>query len=255
MGSTDKAWERYGSENPYYGVLGTPRYLGRELGSTEIRNEFYTSGAEDVAWVIDWIRRVWPDKSEFAHAVDFGCGVGRLSFALASVAREVTGLDVSSSVIDVARHNLPQDLSGRVTFAVVDDRLNTLPASYDFVFSYIVLQHIARRRGMRLLHELVHRLDNFGVAAIHVTFERRASWAKKAATAIADRVPLVHRLGNFVRNRPKGTPRMLMTRYRLPEVLATLAAAGIVNTIQLGTDHSGHLGVMVLGRKGDGSFH
>ena len=81
-----------------------------------------------------------PGKRDLA--LDFGCGVGRVTRAMASYYDRCTGVDVSDVMVDAATslnagidrlefvHNPEPDLT------IFDD------ATFDLVYSNIVLQHL-----------------------------------------------------------------------------------------------------------------
>jgi ubiquinone/menaquinone biosynthesis C-methylase UbiE len=89
------------------------------------------------------------------RALDFGCGVGRLTQALAAHFDHVTGVDVSATMLELARqHNRTGE---RVHFL-----RNTQPdlalfpdASFDFVCSLITLQHIPTVHTRTYIREFV----------------------------------------------------------------------------------------------------
>lgn len=82
-----------------------------------------------------------------ASALEIGCGIGRLLLPLSRLASSVVGVDISPRMIAEARRacanveNIRIDLTDG-TLASVPDR------SQDFVFSYIVFQHIPERRAI-----------------------------------------------------------------------------------------------------------
>jgi ubiquinone/menaquinone biosynthesis C-methylase UbiE len=72
------------------------------------------------------------------RALDFGCGVGRLSRALLSYFPEVYGVDISPRMVTLAKENAPS-----CTFVLnQNDNLKLFQSDFfDFVYSNIVLQH------------------------------------------------------------------------------------------------------------------
>src|SRR4051812_46865197 len=91
----------------------------------------------------------------FGRALDFGCGVGRLTQALARHFTHVTGIDISEQMLDLARqYNRHGE---RVEYA-----LNTRPDlsqwpdhTFDFVYSIITLQHMEPVYARRYIAEFV----------------------------------------------------------------------------------------------------
>lgn len=55
-----------------------------------------------------------------ARILDAGCGAGQMSAELAARGAEVVGVDLSASLLEVARDRLPEASRGRVTFAAGD---------------------------------------------------------------------------------------------------------------------------------------
>ena len=107
-------------------------------------SEFFRSGEVNVANdVTPDILRICGERSPLdLRMLELGCGVGRMTRALARVFGHVTGVDVSDEMIRQARPNL-SDLTN-VRLEVVDG--STLASlryeQFDFAFSFIVFQHI-----------------------------------------------------------------------------------------------------------------
>jgi SAM-dependent methyltransferase len=106
--------------------------------------DFFRSGEMSVAnEVIPDMPRICGDRSPLdVRMLELGCGVGRMTRALARVFGHVTGVDISDEMIRQAKRGL-SDLAN-VTLEVVDG--STLASlkdeQFDFAFSFIVFQHI-----------------------------------------------------------------------------------------------------------------
>jgi SAM-dependent methyltransferase len=84
-------------------------------------------------------------------ALDYGCGEGRLAFALLDKgAHRVTGIDVSEVRVDVARRRSEQlGVADRCEFSVADAHATGFPgASFDLVVGTDVLHHLDLRRAL-----------------------------------------------------------------------------------------------------------
>jgi cyclopropane fatty-acyl-phospholipid synthase-like methyltransferase len=101
---------------------------------------FEASGERDLeAQVLDGL-----DVSPGWRVLEIGCGVGRLVRPLAGRVARVVGVDLSEAMLARARDHcegLPN-----VELVRTDGGLDSFPdAAFDFVFSYIVFQHLPRK--------------------------------------------------------------------------------------------------------------
>jgi SAM-dependent methyltransferase len=130
-------------------------------------DEFFATGVKDVN---DVMARVDQHAIQLirGRALDFGCGVGRLSQALAAHFDEVVGVDIAASMVDAARRL--DHSGGRCTFVVnvTDDLSQFAAASFDFVYTHITLQHMAPRYSMRYIREFTRLLRPGGVVVFQV---------------------------------------------------------------------------------------
>ncbi|MGY9045560.1 hypothetical protein P775_06070 [Puniceibacterium antarcticum] len=61
-----------------------------------------------------------PRDLDGVRVLDAGCGAGQMTAELAARGALVTAVDISPSLVEIARNRLPADLQGRVTFASGD---------------------------------------------------------------------------------------------------------------------------------------
>ena len=103
--------------------------------------EFLATGERDVARFVDPFLAQYPSVPR-GSVLELGCGLGRLSAALATRFSQVDAIDVSEVMVQKAAE-LHAALS-HVKFVANNGKdLSGFPSDeYDFVFSYIVLQHI-----------------------------------------------------------------------------------------------------------------
>src|SRR5689334_22910596 len=96
---TDADWESWGKRDPYFGVISDDKYRQTKLTQAE-KFEFFQSGGGHVQHVLDICRTyVYKDYAP-KSALDFGCGVGRVTIPLARVVECVVGLDVADSMLN-----------------------------------------------------------------------------------------------------------------------------------------------------------
>jgi SAM-dependent methyltransferase len=225
-------WQEFGEREPYFAVLTDERFLRDRINV----DEFYATGDADVA-------RLFADIGEPFHpksALDFGCGVGRLTRSLAQRVPVVVGCDAAESMLRLARAAVPN-----ATF------VGELPDQrFDLVCSLIVFQHIPVAAGEAIVDRLLGMVNAGGVAALHFTFRRRGGALRRLARRIRARVPLVHRTASRLEGDRRGLPYMQMNEYDLDRIRTRLGAAGFQQPRLVPTNHGGIEGAIVIARKG-----
>lgn len=234
MRDTDADWRQLGATQPYWGVLTQPDYRTENLTPAALE-AFYASGRDDIEGVVGKLAQATGVRPG-GRALDFGCGAGRLAEAMCAYADAVTGYDISPGMLERARAR-----GGRATYT------GELPAGpFDWINSFIVFQHIPPERGMGLLADLLDRLAPGGHLSLHVTVWREARLAPRDAGGWRRLVaPLRALLG---RDRPP-PGAIHMYDYDLSAVVKLLNQAGVQELTLVSTDHGGHHGVILLGRK------
>jgi ubiquinone/menaquinone biosynthesis C-methylase UbiE len=126
-----------------YAIASVPGREGR--WTTE---EFLASGETVIVGILGMLqaRGVTPQGS---RTLDVGCGLGRLTRALSYRFPEVWGVDISSTMIELAV-SINADHDG-CTFIVNDGRdLRDVPRnSFDLVLSLLTLQHVSEKPVIR----------------------------------------------------------------------------------------------------------
>lgn len=242
MGDSDSNWKLWGERDPYYAVLAEDRYRRDSIG--DAREAFFASGRHYIDDTVERLERHFGAIGR-ARALDFGCGVGRLTIPLASHFAAVTGVDISPAMLDEARGN-SADLP--IDYALSDDRLSRAEGPYDFVNSCIVLQHIPVERGMPLIDTLLSRVAPGGGCAIHLSVKRRQEGlGRRLRYFLMHRVPGGQALSNLLRGRPRDTPVMQMNEYPLPDVIRLFHGHGFGDLLTRYQDHDGFDTVLILG--------
>jgi trans-aconitate methyltransferase len=224
-------WETLGQQEPYFAVLTEDRFL-REQMSDDDREAFFARGEADIAYLFGLMPGFAPKSS-----LDFGCGVGRLTRALARRVDHVAGVDAAPSMLRLARENVPN----ATFFSTIPDE------KFDLIVSLIVFQHIPIRRGEALLDELLDHLESGGVAALQFTFRRPGSALRRIARAVRARVPLVHRIAQRLRSE-RPMPYMQMNEYDQARVLAIMRRHGCGAPRIVPTNHGGIEGAIVIAK-------
>jgi SAM-dependent methyltransferase len=185
-------WDAKALENPYWYVSNYGPYRARDLG------DFWRAGLDIWAELKQAISYV-PARAD--TLVEIGCGVGRLTHAIAADVGHVHAFDLSREMLAVARR---RDLAN-VTFHHADgDSLRPLPAqSAEVVLAYCVFQHLPSTRVLeRYLHEMVRVAKPSGIVTF--TLSPR-TWSDNVRPLIQAKAWMKERLG-------PGGPRGLYRR-------------------------------------------
>jgi SAM-dependent methyltransferase len=245
---SDRDWERLGQTDPYFAVLTAPEYHG-DLSDLD-RETFFASGEAHVARVLSIIQNSLDPAFAPERALDFGCGVGRILIPLSGRCREVVGVDVSAGMLAKARENCNSAGASNVQLLPSDDQLTAVVGEFDFVHSYIVLQHIPVRRGERLVQELVSRLAPNGIGVFHVSYARAATTSLRRLVYWArTHVPGAHWALNLALGRPARASLMQMNRYSVTRLLDILWRNGCSEVHVRFSDHGGYRGVLLFAKK------
>ncbi len=163
-----EVFEHYGRTDPMYAVLTDHTRRGGKWDPAD----FFAHGREEIARVMQYLTEAKLVPA-FGDALDFGCGVGRLSQALAAHFSRVTGVDISSTMVAAAeQHNTAGE---RVSYIMNDvpDLKRFETASFDFVYSNITLQHVPPEPALGYIGEFVRLLTPHGLALFQVRIGTR----------------------------------------------------------------------------------
>ncbi|MBI4199649.1 MAG: class I SAM-dependent methyltransferase [Chloroflexi bacterium] len=161
-----RSWDAFGKLDPLWAILRAPGKKGRRWESAE----FFATGQQEISGVMERVDRL-PMRPRRGVALDFGCGVGRVTQALASYFDEVVGVDIAPSMVRLAEQ---YNRHGGKCRYVVNDRedLGLFPDSaFDFVYSNITLQHMEPRYALGYIREFLRVLGPGGVAVFQLPSE------------------------------------------------------------------------------------
>jgi SAM-dependent methyltransferase len=167
LDSERQAWEEIAGEDPFWAVLSFP---GQKHGRWDVER-FFETGEREVAGVMRRAERL-SEPARRKRALDFGCGLGRLTRPLAKRFDTAIGLDISEKMIVRAR-----DLNAGVSGC--EFRINPWPdlrdfpdSSFDLVYSGLVLQHLPSRNDIhRYLAEFLRVVRDDGLVVFQLPHE------------------------------------------------------------------------------------
>jgi len=161
-----RTWNALAKKDGMWAVLSGPLGTGRAWDA----EAFFRTGVEEVEFVLGRVRAAG-GAPESARALDFGCGLGRLTQALAPHFEHVDGVDIADEMIRRARSiNRTGDrcqyhLNAAVDLAIFPDR------AFDFVYSNITLQHMEPRYSTRYVEEFFRVVRPGGVVVFQLPGE------------------------------------------------------------------------------------
>lgn len=235
---TDVIWEEWGKRNPYYGVLTQEQYDRDRIARS--KDEFFASGEDHVSRTIGEIEKHFGPMSK-NNALDFGCGVGRILIPLSRRFTSVTGMDISVSMLKEAVRNIQERGINNIELLHSDDDLSPLRRRFDFIHTYIVLQHIAPRRGYRIIRNLFQHLSPGGAFLIHVCVQRKLPFLSEFRYRIRHQLPYAFMLRNLIRGRGLLEPTIHMNEYNVTVLLNIFRLAGFDELVTKLEDHGSFL--------------
>lgn len=151
-------WDAFGKTDPLYAIL---TLNGKEGNGWDI-NEFFERGEEEINGVMDYVRSLGIEVPTRA-ALDFGCGVGRLTQALAHYFESVSGVDIAPSMIELAWKYNRHGQKCNYVINQRDDLGLYADDSFDFIYSNITLQHMSPRHSKKYIREFIRILSPGGL--------------------------------------------------------------------------------------------
>jgi ubiquinone/menaquinone biosynthesis C-methylase UbiE len=180
-------WERLGQTDPLWAILGEPEKKG---GLWQV-NEFFATGTTEIRSLMQWLSSLGVSIGH-RRALDFGCGVGRLTQALAEYFDEVDGVDIAPSMIQLAeKYNL---IGKRCRFHLNDtENLKMFSDNeFDLIYSTLTLLHIPPRYYDSYLREFLRVLSPSGLLIFDLPDEPVSMRAKLRQFALENTPALLN---------------------------------------------------------------
>lgn len=151
LAELQRNWEGLAQADPLWAICTDPE----KRHGYWTREEFLATGQDEIQRVTECVHSLGLQLDRSRPALDFGCGVGRLTRAMAAYFPECCGVDISPTMLRLASE-FNQD-APNCKF-LLNDRRDLLCFEKDhfgFVYSNIVLQHMPSRLCRRYLREMV----------------------------------------------------------------------------------------------------
>lgn len=166
----DEFWERAARKDPLWAILSDPAKRDRQWDAAS----FFESGRREISLLEQRLKQLGRVPAK-RRALDFGCGVGRLTQALAASFDEILGVDASPTMVRLAgelnRH--PSKARYVLNTAPVLESIET--ASIDFLYSNIVLQHLEPARAIRYVADFMRVLAPGGICVFQLPSRKRTA--------------------------------------------------------------------------------
>jgi trans-aconitate methyltransferase len=179
-------WDGLAEADPLWAICTDPAKRNNQW----TREEFFATGHKEIEAVLAYAAAIDICIDQTLPALDFGCGVGRLTRALRRYFPECVGVDISSAMIAQARE-LSCDLPNCRFLLNEDIQLKSLPDNYfGFIYSSLVLQHIAKPYSHQYVAKLVRLLKPSGTLIFQVPERLHANSLTRVRTRLALRFRL-----------------------------------------------------------------
>jgi 2-polyprenyl-3-methyl-5-hydroxy-6-metoxy-1,4-benzoquinol methylase len=158
LNNLKNTWEKLGDMDPLWAILAAADKKGNKWNP----EEFFATGVLEIDNTLHELESMNIQIGK-ARALDFGCGVGRLSQALAGHFDEVYGVDIASSMIDKAREYNRFGDRCKYILNQSPDLKQLEDCKFDFIYSTITLQHMAPEYSRSYIDEFLRLLRPGGV--------------------------------------------------------------------------------------------
>jgi len=219
-----KNWDRFGRTDPLWAIITWPDKRGNRWQL----DEFLRTGEADIAKVMNNIRSLGINPRG-SRALDFGCGVGRLTQALANHFDKVCGVDVAPSMIRLAKK---YNRHGEKCRFYVNDRADLRlfdDAAFDCIYTMLTLQHMEPQYARAYLKEFLRLLVSQGVLVFQIPSEQVRSEPESESTRAKEDEDFFAKIKQFTKSMAPQTMLDFFRKlkYREREALPRMEMHGV----------------------------
>ena len=172
-----KNWDRFARTDPMWSIRTWPNKLGNRWQA----DEFFLGGKEDIAAAMAFIESLSIQIGR-GKALDFGCGLGRLTQPLCEYFDEVYGVDIAPRMIELAKefNRFPNKCK---YYLNENDHLEVFPDNeFDLIYTDLTLQHMEPQYARRYIEEFLRILAANGVLVFELP--GKPQWIVKEFTRL-----------------------------------------------------------------------
>ena len=159
-----ETWTQLGLDRPHDSVLSGEDYLPENIDEESVAR-FFASGVEELVTIEAILSRAGFVAHAAKTCVEFGCGLGRVTFAL----KTVHGYDISANHLELARRHAAEVGMSNVEFHLCPvGALGETLAPCDFFYSRLVFQHNPPPLIRALIRAALASLRPGGIAIFQV---------------------------------------------------------------------------------------
>jgi SAM-dependent methyltransferase len=175
----ERDWNELAELDPYWAILTAP---GTRFGAWDSK-AFFATGAKEIDDMMRHAAQLGHPQGR-ARALDFGCGLGRLTRPLAGHFDESLGVDISEGMVQQARRLNAEVPGASFVVNAAGDLRRFEDQSFDLVYSVIVLQHVPDRGAIECyIGEFCRVLRHGGLAVFqlpsHIPKVFRLQWRRR----------------------------------------------------------------------------
>ncbi|MFN0158929.1 MAG: methyltransferase domain-containing protein [Bacteroidota bacterium] len=178
-------WDDLGMVDPLWAILSD----STRKNGTWNTSEFFATGTREITAMMEVATRLGRPLQK-KSALDFGCGVGRLTRALSIHFQHCCGVDISQPMIEKAKEFNKDSPRCEFLLNTQGDLEIFKDESFDLIYTNLVLQHLPSRKIiLGYVNEFIRILKKDGLLIFQLP----------SALPLANRIQLRRRLYNILR--------------------------------------------------------
>ena len=141
-----------------------------------------------------WLRDQQPSDRPF-HFLEMGCGAGPTLVWLAQKGIRVSGVDLATNALELARQNLARHGYAERVGTIAEASVTKVPfedGSFDGIIESCVFQHLSKPDRIAAFREVARLLRPGGLFVGHVLADRHTTYQRKRAEEVKDDPGTLH---------------------------------------------------------------